>query len=132
MKYLDANIFIIPILHDNERAKKCKQIITNMANRDFEAVTSLLTWDEIVYVLIKLRGKDFAVKEGKKFLEMPNLEFIRSDENIIIKAQELVEIYEINPRDAIHAASALLSGTNEVISDDEDFDKIKEIKRIKI
>ena len=50
---------------------------------------------------------------------------------MLIKAQKLIKFYNIKPRDALHAATALLQGSNEIISDDIDFDKIKEIKRLK-
>ncbi len=42
-----------------------------------------------------------------------------------------MSVYNIRPRDAIHAACALENNTNIICSFDDDFDKIKEIKRIK-
>ena len=41
-----------------------------------------------------------------------------------------MKTYEINPRDAIHLATALIFESSEIISSDTDFDNIKEIKRI--
>jgi predicted nucleic acid-binding protein len=40
--------------------------------------------------------------------------------------------YNLSPRDAIHLASALSRKAIAIVSDDEDFDQIKEIKRIPI
>jgi len=37
--------------------------------------------------------------------------------------------YKLSPRDSIHIASALSKKTKTIVSDDEDFDHIKEIKR---
>jgi predicted nucleic acid-binding protein len=42
----------------------------------------------------------------------------------------LLENCRINPRDAIHIASALEKKITEIISDDADLDIIKEIQRI--
>ena len=56
--------------------------------------------------------------------------FIGANKSILFKAQQLIEEYNLKPRDAIHAATALVNGINEIISDDSDFDKIKEIRRI--
>ncbi len=68
--------------------------------------------------------------EGKRFLGLPGLNFIKLDRKIIDKAQDLITNYSINPRDAIHAATAIINNISEIISDDSDFDVIKEIKRI--
>src|SRR3989344_4479171 len=70
--------------------------------------------------------------KGKRFLFLPNLKFLDVNFDIIKKAQELVEDYNLNPRDAIHIATALIKGIHEIISDDPDLDKAKEIKRITI
>ncbi len=47
-----------------------------------------------------------------------------------MKAQKLVEKYKIKPRDAIHSATSLSLNINEIISEDSDFDKVEELKRL--
>ncbi len=44
----------------------------------------------------------------------------------------MAETYLLNPRDAIHCASAITKGLNVIVSDGADFDAVKEIKRIAI
>jgi predicted nucleic acid-binding protein len=58
------------------------------------------------------------------------LKFIAADESVISHAQRLIEKQKINPRDAIHVASALEKRITEIISDDSELDLIKEIRRI--
>jgi len=128
-RYIDANIFLQGILYDDENINK---ILFKMVNKEFLGYTSVLSWDEIVFIVRKFLGKEIAIKEGEKFLKMPNLIFIDANKNIIEKSQRLINKYNIKPRDAIHVASALINGANEIISDDKDFDKIKEIKRIEV
>lgn len=133
MKYIDSNIFILPIIYDPEsekRAKLAKGILIEIAEGNVKAATSFLTWDEIVWVVRKLVNKDIAIKEGEKFLQFPNLEMLEVKKNIIIKAQEIIKKYGTKPRDAIHAASAVENGIREIISDDPDLDAIKEITRV--
>ena len=131
-RYLDANIFINAILYNDNKAIKCKEIISKIVKNETEGVTSVLTWDEVVYVIKKLIGSKKAEDYGNKFLNIPNLRLLNTDKDVIIRAQQLVNLYDINPRDAIHAATALKNNVKEIVSDDSDFDKIKEIKRIKI
>ena len=66
---------------------------------------------------------------GRKLLDFPDLEFIDVDKLTISMAQILIDKYHIRPRDSIHIASALNKNIKTVISDDKDFDKVKEITR---
>ena len=75
-------------------------------------------------------GRREGIDQGKKLLGFPNLKFITTDDSIISHAKRLLEKFRINPRDAIHVASALEKKIPEIISDDADLDIIKEIRRI--
>ena len=131
-RYLDSNVFLYPLLYGGDKAKGAIEILRGFLDKEFIAYTSLLTWDEFVYVLRKEKGKDIAGEESKKFLNLPNLVFLDVKRDILFKAQELISEHNLRPRDAIHAASAILNGINEIISDDEDFDRLKELKRVKL
>src|SRR3989344_928160 len=121
-KYTDANVFIQAILRDDNNSKK---VLQKIIRKEIDGITSILSWDELVYILEKFINKDIAVIEGKKFLIFPNLTFIDAKKETIMKAQKLVEEYNLKPRDAIHAATAINLNINEIISEDDDFDKIK-------
>lgn len=126
--YIDTNIFIKAVLNDE---KKCKKILEKIINKEIIAFTSILSWDELVYIIRKFIGKEIAISEGEKFLRFPNLIFIDAKKEIIQKAQKLIKTYNLQPRDAIHIASALANNISEIISEDKDFEEVKEIKRIK-
>lgn len=130
MKYLDANIFIYPLVYDDERSSLFKKILFDLINKKFVGFTSVLTWDEIVHILRKRRGIETSIIYGKKFLNLPCLNIIDANRPIISMAQKLISEYHLKPRDAIHAATAISRGCTEIISDDSDFDKIRELKRI--
>lgn len=97
-----------------------------------KAATASLTWDELVWSIRKICGAEIAIDEGKRFLEFPNLKILSIDEKTIKEAQEIVEKYKLKPRDAIHVSCAIKNNIKEIISDDCDFDKIKEIKRVRL
>ena len=133
MQYVDSNVFLYPTLYSTDiepKAKKAKEILRKIESGDLQAATSTLTWDEVVWVTIKYLGRTDGVAQGQKLLGFPNLEFINVDEAIIAQAQALMGKYKLSPRDSIHIASALSKKTKTILSDDEDFDQIKEIKRI--
>lgn len=132
MKYIDSNIFIYPVVADEKtenKAASSKQVLLQVASGKIDAATSCLTWDELVWVLTKFLGRNIAIAEGRRFLAFPNLKFIDVNETTINRAQDLVDEYGIKPRDAIHAACALENGIRDVLSDDPDFDKVRELKR---
>jgi len=132
MTYLDTNIFVYAAINNGELGNRCRKKLSEIAKSDLKFYTSSLTWDELVYAIWKKEGKDKAIVEGSLFLQLPNISFLIINQIIIAKAQNLTEVYNLKPRDAIHAATAIINNIKEIISDNPDFDKIKEIKRIKI
>lgn len=128
--YVDANVFIIASTYpeDDPKFKHAKNFLYKISGGDVEASTSFLTWDELFWIIRRLAGNDAAKIESRKFLELPNLKFIDVNEHITMESQSLVEKYNLKPRDAIHAASAILNNAD-IISDDPDFDAIKELRR---
>jgi hypothetical protein len=132
MAYIDSNVFIYPAIYQAEaqpKAKKAKEILLKIENGELAAYTSTLTWDEVVWVVTRVLGRDDGIRQGKKLLGFPNLEFINVDEGTLTLAQTLLDKYKLSPRDSIHVASALGRKIKGVISDDEDFDQVKEITR---
>ena len=132
MPYIDSSVFIYPAIYQTEsqqKAKKAKEILLKIEKGEISAHTSTLTWDEVVWVVGKLLSRDDGINQGKKLLGFPNLEFINVDEGILTLAQDLLNKYKLSPRDSIHAASAVSRKIKAVISDDKDFDQVKEITR---
>jgi len=132
MQYIDSNVFLYSSLYSpalEPKAKKAKEILQKVENGEMPAATSTLTWDEVVWVATKLLGRADGITQGQKLLGFPNLEFINVDEGIIAQAQAIMANYKLSPRDAIHIASALSKKTKTIVSDDEDFDQIRELKR---
>jgi len=133
MAYLDSNVFIYYVISDEKTEEKSllsKNILIKAAGGKLDAATSSVTWDELVWSVKKISGLDAAKAEGKKFLEFPNLKILGVDVNVIAEAQKVLEKYNLKPRDAIHAGCAIKNGIKEIISDDPDFDKVSELKRI--
>src|SRR3989344_9268627 len=122
MIYLDANIFIYAATNNGEEGDICRDLLSEVAFKKIIGQTSFLTWDEIVHSIRRLKNAQIAIEEGKNFLEFPNLLLLKIDEKIINKAQELIDTYNLRPRDAIHAASAILNDIDEIVTDDNDFD----------
>ncbi|MCS7138759.1 MAG: type II toxin-antitoxin system VapC family toxin [Crenarchaeota archaeon] len=133
MYYIDSNIFIYPMIYDPasvEEAAHARGFLLEIALGKIEAYASPITWDEVAWVVRKILGVDISLKQGRKFLDFPNLKILPVKRTTALKAQDLMEEYELKPRDALHAAIALENKITTIVSYDEDFDKIKVLKRI--
>ncbi len=132
MVYLDSNVFLYPILYDessNPKSKTAVSILKGVEDGKIVGATSLLSWDEVVWVVWRLVGYEYAIRASASMLRMPNMTFVGVDERIILRAHDLIERHKLKPRDAIHISTALITGEREIVSDDADFDDIKEVKR---
>ena len=132
MIYLDTNVLIYPISGTDTKSIACGAILDKVFKGEQEAGTSCLTWDEFQHALKKVIGKENAILSGATLLKSPNITFFKADLPVIQKAQEITESYGLDPRDAIHAATPIINNSDEIVSDDPDFDKVKGLKRRKI
>ncbi len=129
--YLDSNVFIYPLLYNDVRAKNAEDILRKVIVGEFSAITSSLALDEVVWILLKeTKDKDLAIHETLRILSFPNLTISSVDGSLMIDALHFMRKYpSLKPRDAIHLASAIRSHASAIITDDSDFDMVKEIKR---
>lgn len=129
MIYLDANIFVLSVENIDMLGEKARALLKNVQEGKERAATSVLTFDEVVWKVFKLKGFDEALIAARNLLEMPNLILLDVNTNIISKSLDLMRIYKLYPRDSIHAASALNNNIFTIVSEDKDFNAIKELKR---
>jgi len=119
--YVDANIFLNAILYDpgeNLEAQRAENFLESVRNDIVHAITSLLTWDEFVWVLRKEMDEETARTKGREFLSFPHLNFVGITNALILRAQDILDQYGVKPRDAIHLATAISFGASTFITFD--------------
>ena len=57
------------------------------------------------------------------------MDIVQVSGDLLSIALELIRRYHLDPRDSIHAASALLERAEVIVLTDKHFDKVKELKR---
>ena len=129
MIYIDSNVFIFAALNNEELGNNAKLILEEVENRNMEASTSSLTFDEVVWIVKKNRNFEDAVSIGEAFLNMPGLHLVAVNQDLLALSISIMKRYKTDPRDSIHAATAITQKANIIISEDTDFNKIKELKR---
>ncbi|MEW6593041.1 MAG: PIN domain-containing protein [Candidatus Hadarchaeota archaeon] len=76
MFYCDSNLLIYPAIYSDEKATAAEKILRAMARGDVNCLTCALTIDEVLWIVWKLRGKEKAVEQAGRLLELPNLKIV--------------------------------------------------------
>ena len=129
MLYLDANVFIYAALNREDLGDRARSLLRDVQRGKLRASSSALTFDELVWAVKKNRSLEDAVVAGGAFLDMPGLKIVEVNGELLALALELIKRYRLDPRDSIHASSTLLEDAEAIVSADEHFDKVKEIRR---
>lgn len=126
--YLDANVFIHPVLYDDAKARGAAELLRRVSEGVEPAATCSLTLDEVAWVVGKQAGRDAALRHARLILDLPHLKVLPVRETEVRLALDLMgEHRRLSPRDAIHAASAIGAGIYTIVSDDSDLDVVPEL-----
>jgi len=129
MLYIDSNVFIYAALNTEEIGEKARALLLKVQQGEEQASSSALTFDELVWAVKKYRTVEDAINAGEVFLNFPNLRLTLVNGELLASALNLIRKYRLDPRDSIHAATAILERAEAIVSTDTHFDKIKEIRR---
>ncbi len=132
MIYLDSNVFITAALYEDEVGDNSRRIIKEIRLGNYEASTSTLTFDEVFWIVKREKDSENALRIVRSMLKMKNLRFISVDKSILWKTYEILDGKNLGPRDSIHLACAIESGSESIISEDSDFKDIDSIECITI
>ena len=127
--YLDANVFIFAALNAEEYGSKAVILLKKIQQGEVQAITSALTFDETFWEVKRNREIEKALEAAEAMLNFPNLEIISVDKEVVSSALQIIRKYHLAPRDAIHAATALMKKVEIIVSTDSHFDKVKELSR---
>jgi len=130
--FLDSNIFMYAAGREHPLKAPCLVILRRVAREEVEALTNAEVLQEILY-------RYGAIGELQRGLHLARLAVDQIAGDVLPvtladmrRAFDLVERYGagIRSRDAVHAATMLNNGLNQVISADAHFDVIEGITRI--
>ena len=129
MIYLDAGVFIYAALSRDGVGRRARTLLAKVRDGREEAASCTLAFDEVVWVVGKHRSRQDAIDAAAAFLALPNLKLLPVNQDSIFSALNLMRRYSLDPRDAIHAATAIINRCSAIISADAHFDYVPEIRR---
>ena len=129
--YLDSNIFVYASTSKESVGIKAREFLAKIKEGTVEGITSVLSLDEVMWTLNKLAGKKTAHEIVSSLFSFPNLTLVDATKGILASALQIYLQEEIHPRDAIHLATMRFKNTDKIATNDSDFDRIRNIKRIR-
>ncbi|MDI6640407.1 MAG: type II toxin-antitoxin system VapC family toxin [Methanocellales archaeon] len=125
--YLDANFFIFSLLDRTEVGEGARMIYQKMVEGKLNTATSSLTFDEVMWVLIKANKKHLIKDAVNDIYKTQNLAILPVSISIPLNAIDLI-LKGLNPRDAFHVAVMMENKISTIISDDLHFKAVEDIK----
>lgn len=126
--YLDSNVFIYAVTEEDE-TEDARKALERVEEGEENGVTSVLTVDEVVWIVQNQVDRETAIETGRNLIGMPHLDVLDCSTTTSRNALHLMEDTELDPRDALHAATALDHGVYTVVSSDDDLEEIDDLER---
>ncbi|MEK6958181.1 MAG: type II toxin-antitoxin system VapC family toxin [archaeon] len=126
--YLDSNVFIYSILDTGTKGEAARKLLKAMENGVFYGATAPVSFEEIMFVVWKEKGRQEAVEAGESFLQLANMEMIGLEKGALSAAIEYVK-RGMKPRDAVHCGAMKTKNLPEIVTEDSDFKKLSEMRK---
>lgn len=135
MIYVDTNVFIYAIENHPKYGRACKKILLDIESEKIKVSASILVLVEIINVLTKINR--ILKEQKKKPLDIKkNIDAVLSlpitwfDLTFLIIKRASEYTYNVIGVDYIHIATMEINSVAEIVSADDELDKIKFITRI--
>lgn len=129
MVYLDANVFVLATLGKDSLGDAARHILANL--KQIDAKTCCLTMDELAWVVLRKVDNATSIKACKAVLMLPDLDIVSVEYGDMWKMTELMDTFELKPRDALHLAIMERLGEKTIVTEDTHFDKAQ-VQKIQI
>lgn len=129
--FIDANVLIYYKTEEDQKHKESVFLIADLVKKETELCISSLVVDEFVHALIKIaeikkKKKAIVVKKAlTDILELPLLTIVETPntKEELGKITEVMEVFGLKPRDAIHLMTMIKNKIFYLASFDQNFEK---------
>jgi predicted nucleic acid-binding protein len=128
--FIDSTTFISAVDKDAESHRHCRELLDMVAKRQLEAVTSLETLEETLFILSRLIPRVDALRVVRNLMLLPGLSRYTIEYSTLMQAMEIMEIKPLRPKDAINVATMLENGIGLIVSEDRDYDGTGLVQRV--
>ena len=122
---LDANIILYYLHQDKNFGKQSLRLLTAIKNRT-KVISTLIYAESFVYIF-EQADESLEKKQLKALEKIPKLKIVAPTKKICLLAAQLRAAYRLKTPDAIHLATAIDSGCDVFITNDDNLKKVQEI-----
>lgn len=128
--FIDTNIFIYSVGRDHPLKPQCVSVIRNIREGKIRAILNTEIIQEILYRYQSIKALPLGIQLAREAILL-SARILPVTERDLSLALEILESHpQIETRDAFHAATMINNGVKEIISTDNHFDLLPQIKRI--
>ncbi|MEM1569767.1 MAG: type II toxin-antitoxin system VapC family toxin [Thermoproteota archaeon] len=126
--FLDSCFLIYLNVMTDEARRPLEELFKKLLGE--ELFINMLVVDEVLYI-----SKKYGVPYDVTFnflrdIILPCTEVIPIEEEDLKPTEKYLIKYNLKPSDAVHLATMEKTGISNIVTEDEDFDRVKEVKRI--
>ncbi len=128
--FVDAPLFIYLNTLSNYKIRKLYERYYIDILLENKVYTDVLVLDEVIYISKKKYGIPYHL--SLDFIHshiMPYVNIIPIDEDTYEIASRIIREYNIKPSDALHVGAMKNNSIDTIITEDKEFDKVKDIRR---
>ena len=127
--FLDTNVFLYAIGAPSPHREACRAVLAEVEARRMAATTSTEVLQEVLFVLTRKGRRPEALVATRSIMAALD-EVLPVTTADLERAIQLLDVdVDCGVRDAIHAATALNNGIIDIVSVDDDFDRIAGVRR---
>lgn len=126
--WVDTSVLALAAGGDHPLREPCRRVVTAAAAGTLEFHASVEMVQEFVFHRLRRVPRADAVAQARQAGALCVLHAFDAD--VLGRALDLVASAGIGGRDAVHAATALALGFEEIVSADRDFDVVPGLRRI--
>lgn len=128
--FLDTNVFLYAVGGPHSEREACRRLLERVGEGRLEATINTEVAQELLFVLTRRRRRREALKLAGDVMALFTDVLPVTGEDMTLAMDLLRRYLRLTVRDAIHAATMIRNGLATIISVDEDFDEVREIRRI--
>lgn len=127
---VDTNVFLYARGREHEYREPCRTILTGARTGRVGLIASVELVQEFAHVLLR-RGVPRADALDQAEEVRAQCDVRAFDDRVLAEAMRMLRPHSgLDVRDAVHAATAVLAGVQEVLSTDRAFDALGEVRRL--